>query len=342
MESRDETLDFYNRTHPFLNMSFQFDVFNVSAEFMMDVAKLVASSPRPLAKEDLFRSFSKSERYISDALSQCLQLDLVVAQDGAYVSSEKYRDLIKRSERYQLYLPLRDALQRYPPFLLYIDFISKGYSSEDSATMTRGIFGMRTPKKIVEGIFRKFGIYAQLIEIEKSGEFSIPEAEKGLPSEYVKSLLKALKADLQASIFLIETMSQPAFAYLTEKGIEIDDLSDALINYENDPKASANKACQTFEHFLYKFGLDVRANVNNCNGVAEYANAIRTAKGILRNQLHIGQGIGALRNMAHHDPDKETGKIWNFTPQGAIISTLVVPTMIRSLYLYWKEKKQEF
>jgi len=39
---------------------------------------------------------------------------------------------------------------------------------------------------------------------------------------------------------------------------------------------------------------------------------------------------------------RKTGKEWNFTPQGAIISTLIVPTMIRSVYLYWKEKKQEF
>lgn len=46
--------------------------------------------------------------------------------------------------------------------------------------------------------------------------------------------------------------------------------------------------------------------------------------------------------MTHRDPDKETGKSWTFTPQDAIISALIVPTMIRCLYLYWKERKQEF
>ena len=323
-------------------MSSQFVVLDVSSEFMMDVAKAVASSPHPLTKEDLIRSFKKSKPYISNAISQALQLGLIEIQNNLYVGSERHRDLIKRSDRSQLYLPLREVLQRYPPFLLYIDFISKGYPSKESSNMTRGIFRIQSSEEIVEKSFRKWGLYAQLIHVDTSGGLSIPEAERGLPSEYVESLIKALRAELQASIFLIETMSQQAFVYLTEKKIGIEDLSDALINYEIDPKTSTYKACQTFEYFLFKLGEDVKANVSTCNGVIEYADAIRGQNEILKNQLHLCHGIGGLRNMAHHDPDKETGKPWSFTPQGAIISSLIVPTMIRSLYLYWKEKKQEF
>jgi len=323
-------------------MSFQFSVLAVSAEFMMDVAKAVASSPHPLAKTELLESFKQSRVYVSIALSQCLQLGLIISQDGLYVSAEGYRDLLKRSDRSQLYLPLKKALQKCPPFLLYTDFISKGYSSEESAIMTKGIFGIKSEKKVVERAFRNWGKYAQLIEIDDSNKLFIAEAEKGLPSEYVKSLLKALKADLQANIFIIEMMSQQAFTYLTKKDIRIEDLSSALVSYESDPKTSVNKVCQTFEHFLFKFGEDVGADVSNLRGIIQYAEAIRGKNGILNNQLHLCNSIGGLRNMAHHDPDKETGQIWNFTPYGAIISSLIVPTMIKSLYLYWKEKKQEF
>lgn len=323
-------------------MSVQFIVLDVSAEFIMDVAKAVASSPHPLSKADLIKSFKKSKAYILNATTQALQLGLIECRDNLYVSSESYRDLIKRSDRSQLYIPFREALQRYPPFLLYIDFISKGYSSIESANMTRGIFRITSSEDLVEKSFRNWGLYAQIIRVDASGVLSIPEVKKGLPSEYVENLLKVLKAELRASIFLIETMSQQAFVYLAEKKIRIEDLSDALINYEKDPKASANKACQTFEHFLFKLGEDVGANVSACNGIIEYADAIRGQNAILKNQLHICHGIGGLRNMAHHDPDKESGKPWIFTPQGAIISSLIVPTMIRSLYLYWKEKKQEF
>jgi len=323
-------------------MSSQFVVLDVSAEFMMDVAKAVASSPHPLSKEDIIRSFKKSRPYISNTIRQAAQLGLIETYNNLYVSSERYRDLIKRSEREQLYIPLREALQRYPPFLLYIDFISKGYSSKESANMTRGIFRIQSSENLVEKSFRMWGLYARLIQVDTSGKLSIPEAERGLPSEYVENLLKALRAELQANIFLIETMSQQAFVYLTEKKIEIEDLSDALVNYEKSPKISANKACQTFEHFLFKLGKDIGVDVSKCNGIIEYADAIRRKNAILKNQLHLCHGVGGLRNMAHHDPNKETGKPWSFTPQGAIISSLIVPTMIRSIYLYWKERKQEF
>jgi hypothetical protein len=325
-------------------MSMQFTVSDVSADFMMDVAKAVASSPHPLTRKDLLKSFEKSEAYVSNAIAQCLQLGLICIQDDHYVSSDKYRDLMKRSDRSQLHVPLRQALQSYSPYLLFLDFISKGYSSEESANMTVGIFRVSSPRERVEKAFKNWGLQTNLITIDTSGNLNIPEAEKGLPTEYVESLIKALRADLQAKIFLIETMSQQAFAYLTEKAIDIEDLSDALIKYETDSQNSANKACQTFEHFLYKLGEDVGVNVKTCNGIIEYADTIRGARNdiILKNQWHICHGIGGLRNMSHHSPDKETGKEWNFTPQGAIISSLVIPTAMRSIFLYWKEKKQEF
>lgn len=324
-------------------MKSQFSVLDVSAEFIMDVAKAVASSPKQLSKDDLMRCFNKSKVYITNTISQGVQLNLVNIKNGLYTSSERHRDLLKRSERSQLYLSLREALQRYPPFLLYIDFISKKYSSEESAIMTRGIFQIESPKKTVEKSFRKWGIFAKLIRKDTKKGLSIPEAEEGLPSQYVNGLLKALRASLQARIFLIETMSQQAFAYLSEKNVGIDELTNALLKYETESKSSTKKATQTFEHFLFKIGEDVGADIKNLNGIMEYAEAIRSINREImpRNLLHICHGIGALRNMSHHDPDKETGKVWTFTPQGAITSSLIVPIMIRCLYLNWREGKKE-
>jgi hypothetical protein len=235
-------------------------------------------------------------------------------------------------------------LQSYPPYLLYLDFVSKGYSSEEAANMTTGIFRLQATKEKVEKIFRNWGLQTKLIIADKFGKLTIPEGEKGLPTAYMESLTKALTADLQAKIFLIETISPSAYKYLTDNHIEIDELADALVNYEKDPKGSANKATQVFEHFLFKFGEDIGAKVANGNGTIQYADIIKAEKNasLLKNQKHLCYGVGGLRNMAHHDPDKETSNSWNFTPQGAIVSTLVVPTMIRNIYLYWTEQKQEF
>jgi hypothetical protein len=323
-------------------MPLQFSILNVSAQFIMDVAKVVASSPYPLSKEDLLRSFNRSQTYVLRALSQCVQLGLLCYKDNKYSTHALHEDLLKRSEKNQLYLSLRQALQRFPPFLLYVDFISKKYSPEDSARMIRGIFRIQSSEKIIDSNFRNWGFFSQLIQKDNKNSLIIPEAEEGLPTNYVECLMKALKANLAAKIFLIETMSPSAYAYLTEKEIDIDELANALINYETDSKTSANKACQSFEHFLFKLGKDVGADVGNLNGLSQYADAIRGTKNMLKNQMHICHGLGGIRNMAHHDPDKETGKEWFFTPQGAIVTTLLVPATIRSLYVYWKQQKQEF
>lgn len=325
-------------------MSSPFAVFDVSAEFMMDLAKVVASSPHPLTKKDLLNSFDKSSAYIYNAISQCIQIGLICEKTEGYISADKYGDLVKRSDRSQLITVLRKALQSYPPYLLYLDFISKGYSSEESANMTIGIFRVQAPKERAEKVFRNWELQTNLIIADKFGKLTIPEGEKGLPTAYMESLTKALTADLQAKIFLIETISPSAYKYLTDNHIEIDELAEALVNYEKDSKGSANKATQVFEHFLFKFGEDIGANVANGNGTIQYTDIIKAEKttALLKNQKHLCYGIGGLRNMSHHDPDKETSKAWTFTPQGAIVSTLIVPTMIRNIYLYWKEQKQEF
>jgi len=189
-----DTSNFIHEFQPFLLMTSQFSILDVSAEFIMDVAKVVASSPKQLSKDDLMRCFNKSKGYITNAISQCVQLGLVLIKNGSYTSSERHRDLLKRSERSQLYLPFREALQRYPPFLLYVDFISKKYPSDESATITSGIFQIESSEKIVEKSLRKWGIFSQLIRKDSNKRLSIPEAEKGLPSQYVKGLLKALGA----------------------------------------------------------------------------------------------------------------------------------------------------
>jgi len=317
------------------------EILDVSGEFIMDIAKVIASSPYPLSKIDVINSFSKSKVYVNRAINQCSQLELIEINDGLYYGVQKYSGLIKRSVREQLYVPFRDVLQKYPPFLLYADFLSKGYSSEESTKIVKGIFRINASEKIIEKSLKNWGKYAKLI-IEEKEMLIIPDAEKGLPSEYVESLLKALQADLKASIFIVETMGSNTYAYLTEKGAGIDELTYALINYEAEPKISANRACQAFEHYLYIIAKEEGIDISLYSGIIQLVNKLKENNVILKNHTHIFNGIGGIRNMSHHDPDKETGKVWDFTPQGAIISSLAVPTAIRSLYIYLTEKKQEF
>lgn len=323
-------------------MLLSYAIYDVSAEFIMDVAKVISSAPYPLNKNDVKESFDRSNVYINSAINQGFQLGLIKINDNdEFFSSEKYSSLIKQSIRSQHPIQFRSALQKYPPFLLYVDFISKGYSSKESANIVKGILRIKTAVKIIEKSLKNWGKYAELI-IEEKNSVMIPEAKDGLPSEYVTNLLKALQAELQASIFLIETMSPQAYAYLSQKNVGIENFTQSLLIYEKNPKHSANLSCQTYEHFLFKLGEDARIDVSKCNGIGQLTSELRSNNTILKNHMHLSNAVGALRNMAHHDPDKETGKLWNFSPQGGIITALLIPTMIRSIYGYFTQKKQDF
>ena len=59
---------------------------------------------------------------------------------------------------------------------------------------------------------------------------------------------------------------------------------------------------------------------------------------MLKNHVHLCHGIGSIRNMTHHDPDKETGKSWTFTPQDAIISAHRSYNDQMSLFILEREK----
>ena len=324
----------------------QFIIPDVSAEGIWDTAKVAAKSPNPLIKQDILRSFENKygDAYVQNCLIACAQLKLVKHVGDTYVSSEAFRDVMTRAHRSELKVVLRSALQDYPPFLLFADFISKGYSIDEASNMTRGILRIGSSKNIVQKSLRLWGIAADLIKRTEKGELAIPEAARGLPAQYVKELVRALQDELKASIFLIETLSPQAYAYLTEKGISISELAKGLVNYEKDPITSAEKAGKIIEVFLYKFGEELGVDVKKCNGIMELSDAIKAkdSLAISKNQNHLCHGIGALRNMTAHHPDKETGKPWVITPHGALVTILSSPSLVKSVFLYAKEKKQEY
>jgi hypothetical protein len=157
--------------------------------------------------------------------------------------------------------------------------------------------------------------------------------------------LRATEAELKAKLFLIDLLGPEVFAYLDTKGIKLNNLSDALGEFEKDPRGAASKSTLTLELFLYNLAQDTGTNVSGANGVIELIDRLRNNgmnPKILAKHQQIGYGLGGIRNICSHDPDKESGKSWTVTPTGGLLTTLLVPAVVRSLYLYHAERKQEF
>jgi len=311
----------------------------------MDVAKILANSPTTMTREDVGRCFEKaySQTYIANALATCCQLGLAKDESGVYNGTEELRADIKRASRNELYVAFQACMKNYAPFLLYVDFASKGYDSAESAARAKGILKIKSSAVTVEKSLRRWGAYSDLVEVDrKTDKIKVKIEVERLTAAYVAKLLGAFEAELKAKLFLMDMLGPNVFAYLDDNKISLDELTTALLEYENDPREATTKATRTFELFLWRIGQDANVNVSSSRGPIELADGIKAAGAMLVNHNHICHGIGALRNMSHHNPDKETGQSWNISKQGALLTTLLVPATIRSLWHYCKEKKQEF
>ncbi len=316
---------------------------DVSSESIMNMAKVVSNAPISMEFGDIVTALENKwkENYLKQVITSCVQLSILQKDGNGYVVNSKQRDAIRRANKDELIAFFRVALQNYPPFLMYADLLSNGYSSEDSASMTRGIMKIGTSLTVVEKALRLWGTDTKLI-VNEDGKLRIPEGEKGLPSNYVKDLLKALDSELHAKMFLIETLNPEVYNYLTSLEMDISELAKALIEYEQDPKQSLNRASQFFEIFLAKFGIEITTSLQGKNGVNEMVKALSDNGKILTNQKNLGNGLGGCRNISAHGVDKETQKEWNVSPQASLSAMLLIPAVIRSYYFYVKKQQQEF
>jgi len=324
-------------------MGSDFVLTDVSSEAVMSVVKVASHSTSSISFSSIAIALTTryKENYLKQVIIACLQLNLLEVQGHEYVVNSKYRDSIKKATKEQLGIFFRESLQNYSPFLMYADFISNRYSSKDSASMTKGIMKIKTGLSIIEKSLRVWGMNAKLI-INEQGKFRIPEGEKGLPANYVKELLDALDSEFRTKMFLINVLSAEVFNYLNTLGMDISDLAKALVAYEVDPKQSMHKALDFFETFLHKFGTEIHAKVQGKNGVNALVNELFDSKKILKNQQHVGNGLGGCRNISAHGVDKDTQKEWNVTPQASLSTIIMVPVVIRSFYLFAKKQEQGF
>lgn len=314
---------------------------------VMDVCKFASSATNSITRENLISCFlGKYERaYVNRAIQAALQLHLVEESSAGEIQcSQRWKEDVRKASRDQLNLPFRDALQDYPPFVVYADLLSKGYSSDEASSAVHGILSVQSGPKIIEQSLRLWGIYSGTIEQNQdTKKLSLTIDTENLMADYVKNLLESLASDFRAKIFMVDRLTNELYAYLTKNGIDIRDLVDALRNYENDPAESINKSSKILESYLYRLADDHGINVVSCKGLMELADALRQGNPplILKNQRNLCQGVGGIRNIASHGVDPETGKTWKINEDAAIASILLTPVLMRSIYILVNAGAQE-
>jgi hypothetical protein len=316
---------------------------DVTGDLVADVAKTMANSPSPMTLAQLSDCYvgQFTPEYVRRAAVAAAQIGLVELRETTYSCSESYRDILKKANKSELRVAFRGALQNYGPFLLFADYLNKAFTTTDAATRTRGLFKIQVSPDKVERVLKGWGKYAELIEETRTGS-RIKIRTEHLPTDYVKKLVDALEAELQAKLFTIDMLGPEVFAYLDHNSIKLDDIAKALRNYESDPKPSASRSLEVYERFVYNIASERNVNVQKPKGLMEWIDGLRSQRDIPSNLLLLCHGMVGMRNMTHHNRDSETGHAWHVSKQAALTTTLLVAIVIRTLYLYIVQRKQEF
>lgn len=313
---------------------------DVPIEITLHVSKMVNASITPLTTDSVIKGMQgiAKQSYVRRGLAMALQLGMIESvKSGEFKGVEKFKENFRKITISDFPIIARKALQDYVPFLFYLENIMMGYSSVQASTITAGVFDL--DEKNCMGFFKKSGIYSQILS-EKDGNISIASTISTSP-DYVENLKNMLNSDLEAKNLISSLLSSQVVAYFAKKGVNFNRPAEALVEIKKDPKTSLYKIFEFAETCLYQLGDDLGASVQTANGLGELVNAIRSQKGILKNPTNLGVGLGSLRNMTNHGPDKDTGKTWDITEEASLGASLLVLRYIRSVYLQSKQKIQE-
>lgn len=315
--------------------------------FVMDTCKFAASATASFTRENLIECFQGKfqKPYITRAIQGALQLRLIEEDEQLQIRcSQRFREDIRKATKEQLNLPFRQALQDYPPFVVYADLLSKGYESSDASAAVHGIFSTKTSPSIIDQSFRSWGVYSGIIEQdEETKMLRLTIDTEKLMADYVKNLLETLASDFKAKIFMVDRLTTEVYAYLTTKNLSIQELVDALRGYESNPSESVNEGSKILESYLHKLAEDSGINVTTCKGITELADALRQPNPplILKNQRNVCQGLASIRNISSHGVDLETGKPWKVNEDAALASILLTPIIMRSIHNFINKRTQE-
>lgn len=318
----------------------KFVITDVPIEVVMHVARTINISPFPLSKDSLRKSLEQicGDSYLQRGLTTAEQLNLIKSTpDKKYAGNEEFKEDFKRAHISDFPIIARKALQRYPPFLSYINNIHSGYEADEAAVITAGVFDLKS--EISTRFFRSSGLFCGIL-IQKDKAISLESSSLDDP-DYIKKLRDSLRTEFEAQNLISLLLSTEVVDYFSKKSVDFTRPAKALVEISSDPKTSLYKIFEFVESCLFLLGADHGVNVKNAKGLGQIAQEFRTAKVILSNPTSLGVGLGSLRNMTNHGPDTETGKAWNFSAESALGASLLAIRYIRSIFLFCQEKRQE-
>ena len=317
---------------------------DVSVDKVMKMAKLVANADKPLTKGEIFLGLSSDSppNMLERSLKTCMDLKIITKSDQAFKIRPDVISEIRSCHVSGLPILFRKFLQDFPPFLLYVNLLSQGLTELESAGFLRTLMKLDNSEKQIVAILNKWGNTSGALEKDESGTYKIPISDNILPRQYLDKLVESLNNEIGVKNFLIDILDRRTFTYLSEQGLDLNNITKALLEHEQNPRNSMFGGLSFFEFFLRKIAKDLPIDVTALNGIGSIVAKLEKDGKIPQSLANVGHGIGGARVISDHGIEKKTSEVWKHTPIASLSSVLFMIIAVKSYYLYLKQSEHSF
>lgn len=308
----------------------------------MKMAKLIANADKPLTKDEIFLGLSESSNILERSLKTCVDLKILVQSDQTYKIRPDMVSEIRSCHVSGLPVLFRRFLQDFPPFLLYVNLLNQGLTELESAGFLKTLVKLSNSEKQIVSIFNRWGNTSGALVKDKEGNYKTPITEKILPRQYLDKLIESLNNEIGVKNFLIDILDRRTFTYLSELGLDLNNMTKSLLEHEQNPRDSMFNGLSFFEFFLRKITKELSIDVTTLNGISGIVSKLEKEGKIPHSLANVGHGIGGARVISDHGIEKKTSEVWKHTPIASLSSVLFMVITIKSYYLYIKENEHSF
>jgi hypothetical protein len=225
---------------------------------------------------------------------------------------------------------LKKKILKFQPLVEYMIFCANGKKTNDAAKFVKAIYCISQETEQIIAIFSNWIKYLG---------FAISEfkATNNVLNE------AALNSDISKTIQVIAILKDKFGDYFNQLDKNVlDDLSEALKCYEDNPKKAVNDTGRALEDFLrlnFAAGIDTK----ECAGIVQIVNLLANQKMISSKQNGVVLGLGNIRSMGDaHGVDKNYTERWSIRKSSALLYIEMVIATINSLLVFKQDQSLVF
>lgn len=233
----------------------------------------------------------------------------------------------------------QQLLQSYRPFEVLCQFLF--YGEDESAAMRKAgvMLGDSNLDKNTFPALSKWGVDIGILSRDKNGALHFAETLK----EELKAISEALEIKLgnefEIGLYLGRRLTAQCYEFLENP--ERQRLIQAFTDSGKNPEKSCEENGKAFENFLRLIAKMKSVDVSNRNGIGQVAEELAKNGAIHTKHKNMCLVVGTVRTVSAHDRDKVSNIPWTKTPEMAHAVLSYTLSLMRSIYLWVFESKQE-